>query len=118
MPPRALHQGEVILVPFPFADLTGKKLRPAVIVSVDPQGPELIIAFITSVLTNRSPRGAEVELLRGDPEFSVSGLKTDSLVRLDKLVTVSRAVISRRLGAVGSATKAKLLASLGLAFGL
>src|SRR4051812_65341 len=62
--PKPLHHGDVLLVPFPFADLSGQKVRPAVVVSADPQGPELILAFITSVLSNRSPRGAEVVLLR------------------------------------------------------
>src|SRR2546422_6337121 len=98
--PRAVHQGDVVLVPFPFADLSGSKVRPAVVVSADPQDAELVLAFITSVLTNRSPRGADVELLRSDPEFHLSGLKVDSLIRLDKLVTLSRSVISRRLGTI------------------
>ena len=61
--PSKLHQGDVVLVPFPFADLTGRKVRPAIVVSADPQGSEVILAFITSVLTNRSSRRAEVELL-------------------------------------------------------
>jgi mRNA interferase MazF len=83
MPPSPkLGQGDVVLVPFPFADLTGQKMRPAVVVSGNPQGFELIVAFITSVLTNRSPRGAEVELPQSDPEFRVKGLKVDSLIRL------------------------------------
>jgi mRNA interferase MazF len=115
---KPLHHGDVVLVPFPFADLTGHKVRPAVIVSVDPQGPELILAFITSVLTNRSSRGAEVELLRPDPEFRVTGLKSDSLLRLDKLVTLSRGVISRRLGTTGSATQSKIASALRRALSL
>jgi mRNA interferase MazF len=115
---RALHHGDVVLVPFPFADLTGQKLRPAVIVSADPQGPELILAFITSVLTNRSPRGAEIELLRSDPEFRVTGLKAESLIRLDKLVTLSRGVISRQLGSTDRVTQTKIAAALRRAFGL
>ena len=115
---KALRQGDVVLVPFPFADLTGRKVRPAVVVSADPQGPELVLAFITSVLTNRSPRGAEVELLRSDLEFRGTGLKGDSLVRLDKLVTLSRAVVSRRLGTIGATTKPKLDAMLRRALDL
>ena len=65
--PKALHHGDVVLVPFPFADLTGQKVRPAVVLSADPQGSELILAFVTSVLTNRSTRGAEVKLSQSDP---------------------------------------------------
>ena len=67
---KPLHHGDVVLVPFPFADLTGQKVRPAVIVSADPQAPELILAFVTTVLTNRSTRGAEVELVRSDSELA------------------------------------------------
>jgi mRNA interferase MazF len=114
---KPLHQGQVVLVPFPFADLTGQKMRPAVIVSAEPQGPELILAFITSVLTNRSPRGAEVELPRSDAEFPVTGLKADSLIRLDKLVTLSRGVMSRRLGTTSPATRAKIAMALRQTFG-
>ena len=116
--PSKLYQGDVVLVPFPFADLTGRKMRPAVIVSADPQGSELIVAFITSVLTNRSPRGAEVELLRSDPEFRRSGLKVYSLLRLDKVVTLSSNVISRRLGTIGPATKNRIAVMLRRAFDL
>jgi mRNA interferase MazF len=116
--PSKLHQGDIVLVPFPFADLTGRKMRPAVIVSADPQGSELIVAFITSVLTNRSPRGTEVELLRSDPEFRTSGLKADSLLRLDKLVTLSSNIISRRLGTTGPATRNRIATMLRRAFDL
>src|SRR5712671_6753398 len=115
---KPLHHGDVVLVPFPFADLSGRKVRPAVIASADPQGSELILSFITSVLTNRSPRGAEVELLRSDPDFRVTGLKGDSLIRLDKLATLSTSIISRRLGAASTATQMKIAAGLRRALGL
>jgi mRNA interferase MazF len=119
MPPAPkLRQGDVVLVPFPFADLTGQKMRPGVIVSGNPQGSELIVAFITSVLTNRSPRGAEIELRQSDPEFQVSGLKADSLIRLDKLVTLSSNKIFRRLGSIGQGTRIKLAVMLRRAFDL
>src|SRR5438876_24872 len=97
----AIRQGDVVLVPFPFADLTGNKVRPSAVLSSDLQQPEIIVAFVTSVLTNRSPRGAEVAVLQNDPEFRATGLKTDSLIRFDKLVTLERTVVKRRLGAVG-----------------
>lgn len=116
--PKALHQGDIVLVPFPFADLTGRKTRPAVIVSADPQGSELILAFITSVLSNRSSRGTEVELLRSDQEFRITGLRADSLIRLDKLVTLSTNVVSARLGTTGPASKSQIAAMLRKALNL
>lgn len=116
--PTSFHQGDVVLVPFPFADLTGQKVRPAIIVSADPQREEIILAFITSVLSNRSSRGAEVELLRSNSEFGVSGLKADSLIRLDKLVTLSAGVVSRRLGSIAPATKIKIADGLRHTFDL
>jgi mRNA interferase MazF len=119
MPPTAsLQQSEFVLVPFPFADLSSQKVRPALIVSADPQGPELIVAFVTSVMTNHSPRGAEVPLLRSDAEFPSSGLKGDSPIRLDKLVTLSSSVVSRRLGHAGPATRSKVIAMLRRSLGL
>lgn len=42
----ALHRGDIVLVPFPFTDLTGEKVRPAVIVSPDPVGEDIVLAFL------------------------------------------------------------------------
>lgn len=112
------HRGDVVLVPFPFADLSGRKVRPAIVISSDPQGFEMILAFVTSVMSNRSPRKAEVELLKLDREFQVSGLKVDSLIRLDKVVTLSGNIVSRRLGKLGPKTVSQIDTMMRRAFGL
>jgi mRNA interferase MazF len=44
-------QGDILLLPFPFTDLSGKKQRPAVVVSGNSYNkahPDLILAPITS----------------------------------------------------------------------
>ncbi|HYU19859.1 MAG TPA: type II toxin-antitoxin system PemK/MazF family toxin, partial [Chloroflexota bacterium] len=42
-------RGDVVLVPFPFTDLTGQKRRPALVVSPDGFDPEdLVLCAITS----------------------------------------------------------------------
>jgi mRNA interferase MazF len=46
---RAYHRGSVVLVPFPFTDLSGRKRRPALVVSPDGFHEEdLILCVITS----------------------------------------------------------------------
>jgi hypothetical protein len=55
---------------------------------------------------------------QSDPEFRVSGLKVDSPIRLDKLVTLSSNVIRRHLGTTGPAKKMRIAAMLRRAFDL
>src|SRR5258706_16172184 len=89
---------KVILVPFPFDDLTGKKVRPAVCLT-DLIGihRHVVIAFITSV----RPASLEPTYLLLDPntsEFSRTGLKVPSVLRLHRIVTISSSIILRQLG--------------------
>ena len=55
-----MTRGKVILTPFPFTNLRGKKVRPAVIISSDTRrGGDVIIAFISSVFiasANKCPK--------------------------------------------------------------
>lgn len=43
-----MAKGDIILIPFPFTDLTGNKLRPAVILVETPL--DLTVSFITTQL--------------------------------------------------------------------
>lgn len=57
-----LRRGDIVLVPFPFTDLSGHKVRPAVIVSPDPVGVDILLAFISSVVPT-TPHFTEQALL-------------------------------------------------------
>ena len=43
-----LTKGDIVLMPFPFTDLSQTKLRPAVVVWVDSQGPDITACFISN----------------------------------------------------------------------
>jgi mRNA interferase MazF len=88
---------DVVLVPFPFDDLTGSKVRPAVCLT-EPVGHHrhVILAFITSAV----PTVLELTDILSDPSdanFSAAGLKVRSALRLHRLVTVSAGIIQRQL---------------------
>jgi mRNA interferase MazF len=88
----------VILVPFPFDDLTGNKVRPAVcLTDVTGTHRHVVLAFISSVIP---PKLESTDLLL-DPsseDFVNSGLKVRSVLRLHRMVTVSATIILRQLG--------------------
>lgn len=84
--------GSIVLVRFPFTDLSGDKRRPALAVSGDnDRWSDLIVCFITSV-PRAGPDMAPIEAGR------VTGLKVFSVVRFDKLATLDRAVFTGKLG--------------------
>ncbi|AIE74293.1 MULTISPECIES: type II toxin-antitoxin system PemK/MazF family toxin, partial [unclassified Synechocystis] len=92
-----LSKGDIVLVPFPFSDLSQTKLRPAVILWVDSQGQDVTVCFISSRNIDQiSPE--EVALIPEDPEFSETGLKVASKIRVTKIVTIDRKLLQRRLG--------------------
>jgi mRNA interferase MazF len=44
----ALTKGDVVLVPFPFTDLSTAKLRPAIVLWVETIGVDVTLCFISS----------------------------------------------------------------------
>jgi mRNA interferase MazF len=89
---------KIVLVPFPFDDLSGAKVRPAVCLT-DKISPyeHLVISFITSQLT-KANETSDIPILPTDSDFSLTGLKLPSAIRLHRLVTIPAQLIQRQLG--------------------
>jgi mRNA interferase MazF len=117
-PEAALYRGDVVLVPFPFTDLGTEKLRPAVIASVDPQKTDVIIAFISSVVSPGELSETDYLLRQDNPDFAQTGLKKASTFRMRKLLTIERSKIIRRLGRVSPTIQKELDVRLRQAVGL
>jgi mRNA interferase MazF len=75
-----MNKGEIILITFPFTDLSGSKLRPALVLAADKE--DITVAFIT---TNLQQVNNTDMLLR---KSSINGLKKDSLVKMNKIATL------------------------------
>lgn len=115
--PVPLRRGDVVLVPFPFTDLTGHKVRPAVIISPDPQHEDVLVAFISSVVPESlQPTDFVVEERHSD--FPATGLKRNSVLKANKLLTLHSSLILRRLGHLASDIQSKLDLRLRRAIGL
>ena len=96
----SLAKGDIVLVPFPFTDLSTTKLRPAVVLWVDSRGNDVTLCFISSQnVTRLSPE--EFSINTTDPEFPETGLKVASKVRVSRIVTLERRLITRRIGKLG-----------------
>ena len=83
--------GDVVLAQFPFTDLLGSKRRPALVVSKVSDAGDLILCFISSV-----PRTGP-GIVAVEPNGS-NGLKQRSVIRFDKIATLSTSLIGGRIG--------------------
>ena len=86
-----MQTGDIILIPFPFAELTSVKIRPAVIATITKDSyQDIVICAISSVIPSSL----------SDNEFTVSpgganSLRVKSVVKVDRIVTLKqRNVIS------------------------
>jgi len=95
-----ISRGDVVLTLFPFTNLSGAAVRPALVVSVGLIGQDLILAGISSVVRGA---GVPTDLLVNTtlPEFNRTGLRVASVLRLHKLAAVESRVVIRRLGQIG-----------------
>ena len=89
---------EVVIIPFPFSDLSGAKRRPALVIA-DWGGEDIILCQITTKLKKD---GFEVELNNAD--FDNGKLPVESHIRPNKLFTASRNNI---LSVAGKISKSK-----------
>lgn len=85
-----MKKGDIVLIPFPFTDLTGSKKRPAIVL-IDSED-DVTICFITTQLKWQSKFDVTVH-----PSKS-NGLKKTSLIRLNKVATVDKALLIGLLG--------------------
>lgn len=113
---RRVVRGDIVLVGFPFTDLSGQKLRPA-LVAGRVMDSDVILGFISSRVVPRKP-DAEVLVDPRDPEFGSTGLRVASLIRLAKLVTLHRRLLLRRLGKLGPRTQQAVDGALRYVFEL
>lgn len=93
-PPR-VPQGSIILIDFPFTDLFGEKLRPALVLH---EGYlDVTVAAITSEIPQRL-LPTDLPIFEWMDSFEDTGLKKDSIILIDKIATIEKTFIKGILG--------------------
>ena len=74
-------KGKIVLIPFPFTDLTATKLRPALVLYEGEK--DVVVAFISS--RTDKPKPVDITINEKNAEFKHTGLKLTSTIKLDKV---------------------------------
>ncbi|MBM4044045.1 MAG: type II toxin-antitoxin system PemK/MazF family toxin [Planctomycetes bacterium] len=89
---KTFRPGDIVLLSFPYADATGAKRRPSLIV-LDTGDEDVVVARVTT-------QPAKTEFDVAVVEWQQAGLLAASVVRLHKLATLQKRLVERRLGAL------------------
>jgi len=95
--------GSVVLVAFPFSNLKGQKIRPALVLAAV-EFDNLILCQITS-----KPYTSKVAIPINPKDFTKGSLPIVSFVRPDKLFTADVSIIKNSVGQLSPRTKNLIL---------
>lgn len=96
-----VHRGDVVLVDFPCSDRTGSKVRPALVIQADVWNQVLddtILAMVSSSSRRRVGSATQHAIAAASTAAQASGLRLDSIVQCENLVTYDQRMILRVLG--------------------
>ncbi|HEX5217953.1 MAG TPA: type II toxin-antitoxin system PemK/MazF family toxin [Verrucomicrobiae bacterium] len=100
----------VVLIPFPFTDLSTTKQRPALVVSSDAINTTREGVIVVAITSQIPARLANDELLIPASDLKACGLPRASIVRFGKVVTLHQQLIVKAIGTMPADSLAAALA--------
>jgi len=90
-------QGDILLVPIPFTDLSTHKQRPVVVISNDAYN-RLTTDVVVAMTSN--PARVDYSFVIASSDLQQGQLNHPGTIRVDKLYTLSQAIVTRTFGQV------------------
>jgi mRNA interferase MazF len=94
-----MNKWDIVLLTYPFTDLTATKVRPAVVVSqtsYNQASQDAVFILITTNVTRSS--AFDIVVSQSHPEFHQTGLRHESAIRIDKIFTLNKKLAAKTLG--------------------
>lgn len=93
--------GQIVLTPFPHTDLSGAKLRPVLMLRRASRFDDWLVCMVSSKL-GQAEAGFDEVLATTDGDFTASGLKAPSVLRLSRLAVLDGALLVGNIGNIGN----------------
>lgn len=103
-------QGDILLIPIPFSDLTSSKKRPVLVLSNSKYNEKTEDILVAAITSNLEEKEYEVIITNDDMEEGI--LKLDSCIRIDKIYTLSKYIVLKKFGSVKSTVVEKVKSKL------
>ena len=107
-------QKELVLLPYPFSDQVGSKVRPAIIVSNDnfnKRCEDCVMVPLTTLIKDEP-----FSLIVNQDSLESGKLLKQSRVRIDKIFTIKKSVIIMQIGKINDKTLEKIKIEISKVF--
>ncbi len=109
--------GDLVLVPFPFTDMSGNKVRPALVLGAQKGGADITVCFVSSVF-KKKVQPLDVLVSDQKKNFKKNGLKVSSVIKVAKIATLDKAVVLGKIGELDGENIRQVKKILRVYFGL
>ena len=96
------EQGDILLIPIPFTDLSSQKKRPVIVVSNNVYNRETVDIVVVAMTSN--PAAADYSFTISSSDLEKGTLNRPGKVRVDKIYTLSQSIVVKTFGRVNPAT--------------
>ncbi|HAN10573.1 MAG TPA: MazF family transcriptional regulator [Clostridiales bacterium] len=91
-------QGDIVLIPVPFSDLSLSKQRPVLVISnnnYNDKVEDILVVAITSNLVQK-----DYGIMFNNDDLEEGQLKQESMIRIDKMYSLANNIVSKKFGRV------------------
>jgi mRNA interferase MazF len=105
------EQGDILLVPIPFTDLSSQKRRPVIVISNNRYNQNTTDLVVVAMTYN--PVEAAYSFTITSADLEKGKLNHPGEVRVDKIYTISKAIVVKTFGRVNEPVLARIRKELG-----
>lgn len=104
------RQGDIVLIPVPFTDLSSRKRRPVVVVASDAYNDASLDIVVVALTSNpkQTPWSLPITVI----DLRTGRLNRPGTIRADKIYTLAQSLVVNRFGAVTGGMLGRILQTL------
>ena len=105
-----IQQRDILLVPFPFSDQSGRKVRPVVVISstiFNQCSEDILVVAVTSNITKDK---YTIILLKNEVEEGI--VNHDCCIKVENILKIDKKLLIKKIGKIKPATLQKIVAIL------
>jgi mRNA interferase MazF len=99
-------QGDILLIPIPFTDLSSQKRRPVIVVSNDQYNRKTSDIIVVAMTSN--PQVTEYSLSITSSDLVEGALNRPGKIRVDKIYALSQTIVAKTFGQVDDKTLSRI----------